>query len=312
LWDTGTNWRDVETSPGHYDFTTLDRAVETARAAGVRPVLVLGQTPSFYASDPDAPGWYGDGAPSAPSSLAPWKAYVREVAKRYKTKIDYQVWNEPNVIGFWSGTVAQMATLTAAASATITKVAGRGATVVAPSFPLRLASQQKWFRKYWASKVGGKSVGTFVDVVSANLYPMADQLPEASMKLLRFARSVLPSSARHKPVWNTEINYGLLGGDVAKEIPEAKQAAFVARTLLLNAGASVRRVFWFKWIVGDIANTHLVDESDGTTLTRAGRAWGVARGWIVGTDVTGCVATSKGKLKGLYRCTGSRPATRSG
>lgn len=139
---------------------------------------------------------------------------------------------------------------------------------MAPSFPLRLASQQKWYRSYWSSKSGGKSVSAFVDVVSANLYPLADQPPEALLKLLGFARKALPAAARRKPVWNTEINYGVVGGGgTAQEIPEARQSAYVARTLVLNAANKVSRVFWYSWKVGPLANTHLVDESNGTTLT---------------------------------------------
>ncbi|MDI6910891.1 hypothetical protein [Nocardioides sp.] len=301
LWDTGTAWRQIEKRPGRFDFRALDTAVNTALNAGLRPMVVLGQTPRFYASKPKAAGWYGAGASSMPKNVSAWKRYVTKVAKRYKTSVDYQIWNEPNVIGFWSGTVGQMAKLTATGSVAINKAAGRKATIVAPSFPLRLKSQQKWFKKYWAAKVGGKSVARMVDVVSANPYPLADQGPEASMKLLAFAKRVLPQQARRKPLWNTEINYGLLGGDTAKRIPEATQAAYVARTLLLNAGGSIKRMYWYSWRINGIANTHLV-EDDGTTLTRAGRAWQVVRGWIVDTDVT-CAVTARGQLKGLYTCT---------
>ena len=184
----------------------------------------------------------------------------------------------------------------------------RKATVVAPAFPLRLKGQQKWYQSYWAQKVGGKSVATYVKVVSVNLYPLADQGPEASMKLLRFAKRVLPRAARGKPIWNTEINYGLLGGDTAKKISDARQAAYVARTLALNAASPVRRVFWYAWALGPIANTHLV-ENDRTSLTRAGRAWSVARGWIVGTNMKKCSQARSGSMKGVYTCTARKSKT---
>lgn len=304
LWDSGTAWRQIETAPAVYDWSTVDSAVDTARNAGLRPMLVLGQTPRFWAEDPMAPGAYGDGASSMPNIDA-WKRYVSAAAKRYGNQVDYQIWNEPNVINYWTGSVSQMAKLTATASQKITKAAGRKATVVAPAMPLRLGMQQKWYKKYWSAKVGGKSMASFVDVVSANLYPLADQGPEASMKLLKFAKRTLPRAARSKPIWNTEINYGLLGGPTAKEIPDAKQAAFVARTLVLNAASPIRRVYWYAWAVGHIANTHLV-EDDRTTLTRAGRAWQVSRGWVNGTNVKNCRSASKGKLKGTYTCTAKK------
>lgn len=307
LWDTGTAWRQIETAPGVFDWSAVDAAVYTARGAGLRPMLVLGQTPQFHAENPMAPGAYGDGATSMPD-LAAWKRYVSTAAKRYGTKVDYQVWNEPNVVNYWTGTVPQMARLTATASKAIANAVGRKATVVAPAFPLRLDGQRKWFKKYWAAKFDGKGMAGYVDVVSVNLYPLADQGPEASMKLLRFAKGALPKAARGKPMWNTEINYGLLGGATAKEISAAKQGAFVARTLLLNAASPIRRVYWYGWAQGAIANTHLVQD-DRTTLTRAGRAWQVTRGWLAGTEMKKCTVTTKGRLAGLYTCTARESRT---
>lgn len=308
LWDTGTSWRQIETTPGVFHWSTVDTAVRDARRAGLRPLLVLGQTPQFYAENPTAPGAYGQGATSMPR-LAAWTRYVGAVARRFGTTVDYQIWNEPNVVNYWTGTVPQMAQLTATGSKAITKGAGRKATIVAPSFPLRLESQRKWFTKFWAAKVNGKGMASYIDVTSANLYPMADQGPEASIKLRAFMKGAMPKEARGKPMWDTEINYGLLGGPTAKTIPGARQAAFVARTLLLNAASQVKRVYWYAWELGPIANTHLVNETDHVTLTAAGHAWDVARGWIVGTNMQGCHMTGTGRLKGLYTCTARKSST---
>ncbi|WP_167305924.1 GH39 family glycosyl hydrolase [Nocardioides euryhalodurans] len=301
LWDSGTSWRQIETANGVFDFTATDQAVENAEAAGLRPMLVLGQTPRFHATKRNAAGAYGRGATSMPR-IAAWTRYVGRVAQRYGNRVDYQIWNEPNVKNYWTGTTAQMAKLTATASTRIKRAAGRRATVVAPAFPLRLKGQQGWYTKYWASKVGRKSVAAFVNVVAVNLYPEAKQAPEAQLQLLNIAKRQLPKAARKKPMWNTEINYGLLGGDTARRISAAKQASFVARTLLLNAASPIRRVYWYRWAVGPIANTHLV-EDDRTTLTRAGRAWDTVHGWINRTDVKSCSQARRGKLKGVYTCT---------
>jgi hypothetical protein len=300
LWDSGTSWREIETAPNVYDWSKVDAAVNNAKAAGLKPLLVLGQTPQFHAENMTAPGAYGDGASSMPQ-LAAWKAYVRTAANRYGTGVEYQVWNEPNVSNYWTGTVPQMAQLTATASQVISQATGGKATVVAPGFPLRLAYQQRWFKQYWAAKAGGKGMASYVDVVAVHLYPAANQAPEASMKLLSLAKRALPKAARKKPVWNTEINYGLLGGPTAKKIPDAKQAAFVARTLLLNAASQVRRMYWYGWAQGRIANTHLVQD-DRTTLTRAGHTWQEVHGWLIGTTINTCTRARSGKSKGLYTC----------
>ena len=195
-----------------------------------------------------------------------------------------------------------MAKLTATASKVITKAAGRKATVVAPAFPLRLKGQQKWFKKYWAAKVNRKSMASYVDVVSVNLYPAGEPGTGSVHEAARLSRRrPCPRPLARSPMWNTEINYGLLGGATAKTISDAKQAAFVARTLLLNAASAIRRVYWYSWAQGPIANTHLVQD-DRTTLTRGGRAWQLTAGWIAGTNMKKCVPAAKGKSKGLYTC----------
>jgi hypothetical protein len=44
LWDADVSWREIETAPGHYDFTRVDARVNAARAHGATVLLVLGQT----------------------------------------------------------------------------------------------------------------------------------------------------------------------------------------------------------------------------------------------------------------------------
>ncbi len=54
LWDSGVTWRQIETSPGVFDFSRLDVAVSTARNRGADVLIVLGQTPKFHAVRPGA------------------------------------------------------------------------------------------------------------------------------------------------------------------------------------------------------------------------------------------------------------------
>ena len=60
-------------------------------------------------------------------NISAWKAYVSQVAKRYGSRLDYQIWPEPNIIQNWQGTTRQMAQLTVVASKAIHKYAGKKA-----------------------------------------------------------------------------------------------------------------------------------------------------------------------------------------
>jgi len=66
----------------------------------------------------------------------------------------YQVWNEGNISQFWTGTPQQLARLTRVVKRTRDSV-DPGATVVAPSFAVRLPYQRAWMREYQRQRVDG-------------------------------------------------------------------------------------------------------------------------------------------------------------
>lgn len=300
LWDTGTSWRQLETSPRHFDWSPLDTAVATAENAGARPLLVLGQTPTFYASRPGQEAAYGPGAASMPRIDA-WRRYLTAVAKRFGDRIDYQVWNEANVVGYWAGTPRQMARLAMVASEIIREIVPE-ATVVSPPFVLRLPSQWSYFKSFWSLQSPALNLAAGLDAVALQLYPPADGLPEAEVRLVQKAWRVLSQHGIDLPLWNTEINYGLQGGPEPPPIPESLQRAFVMRTYLLNAGLGVQRVYWYRWDIGPIANTYLT--RDDRTKTLAGDAFGVVRDWLDGARVQGC--SSGETAPGVWACLASK------
>jgi hypothetical protein len=297
LWDSNVNWRQIETSNGVFDFTHLDAEVAAASAHGARVLLVLGQTPRFHSTKPSKLGSYGLGAASMPTQTA-WTNYVFKVVNRYKGQgVDYQVWNEANVAGYWNGTAAQMAKLTQITSRIVNNN-DSGAAVVAPALATRLTGQRKFLRTFYGERVGGKKVAAYVDAVALNLYPVPKGTPEQSMTLLAASRTMLKAAGVNKPIWNTEINYGLLGGGSANNITRAKEQAYVARTLVLNAENNIKRMFWYAWDLQSLANTQLT-MTNGSSLAPAGKSYEVVRGWLLGTRTKGCVRDSKG----TYTCT---------
>jgi hypothetical protein len=321
LWDSGTTWREIEKSPGAYDFSRLDQIVSAAQARNVEVTLVLGMTPDFYATG-------GGGATSMPSDLGAWTRYVTAVVNRYKSWngrrgiAAYQVWNEANVRNFWTGSPMQMAQLTRATWHAV-KGADKGAVVVGPAFAARIAEQTRGIGLFFQIKLSGRPVWRYMDVISLNLYPLDKYgsklgTPETSMSLLAKTRKRMRLWGRvpaSKPIWNTEVNYGMrtgtYGGTKAVGISVERQAAYVVRTYLLNAARGVKRVHWYTWNMsflpagGTLGNTLLTNPSDGSTLTLAGRAFGLVRGWMAGGKLVGaskkappCAADKRG----TYTC----------
>ncbi|NHC45593.1 GH39 family glycosyl hydrolase [Motilibacter aurantiacus] len=292
LWDSGTTWRQIEPANDKWSWERLDAAVATARRDGARPLLVLGQTPEWAASDPSAPGYNGPGASSPPRNNGEWVEYVREVATRYKGKItEYEIWNEPNVTDFWRGSEAQLVTLARLANDTI-KAIDPGATVTTPSFVVRRPAQQAWLTRYLVA--GGAE---HADVVNVHIYPDATGTPETMLTVYNEVRNRLDRRDVKLPVWNTEVNYGLpTGGTVAPlQLPEATAAGYVARTYLLTASLGISRAYWYMW---DNTQVGVLMTSDGSKLTAAGRAYAVVRGWLAGRSFRGCAPA----LDGTWTC----------
>jgi hypothetical protein len=297
LWDAGVTWRDVETAPGRYDWSRLDGLVRAAQAHHVQVTLVLGMTPSFYAGAATLP----------PAQLTHYAAYARAVMTRYRLFdghrgiAAYQVWNEGNVGAFWTGTPYQLAELTR-----IVRQVGQevdpGATVVAPSFAVRLPYQRRWFSHYQRQRLDGVPVWHYYDANALSLYPMPTRRhrragPEDAMALLGPVRARLHrAGVPHRlPLWASEINYGVRSGApgslAARPITRRHQVANVIRTYLLGAAHRLSRVFWYRydWNTlpassggGTLGNTLLTVPGRPDRVTPAGHALATTARWLHG------------------------------
>ena len=292
LWDAHVTWRDIETAPGVYDWTHLDALVSAAQAHHVQVTLVLAGTPSFY----------GPAASLPPTDLSHFEDYVRAVMTRYRSFngtrgiATYQVWNEGNVPYFWTGTPAQLAELTEVVWE-VRQSVDPDATLLAPSFAVRLWSQRQWFHAYLTQQVDGAPVWRFYDATALSLYPRATYGhriggPEDAMRLLARSRRVLADagSPGSMPLWVTEINYGVTGG-TATPISQRRQVANVIRTYLLGASRGISRLFWYRydWGLlpashggGTLGNTLLSVPGSPGTITPAGLALRTGEQWLRG------------------------------
>lgn len=286
------NWASVERSAGVRDWTDLDRRVAASQSHGPRLLLTVVATPRVHALGPTPV------TTASPPDLAAYRSFVEALVARYGDRVDYQVWNEPNVDQFFAGTPGHIAEMTRIL-ARVVRSAAPGSSAVAPSFPLRGDNPafRKWFRSYLRQKVGPRAqpVAKFFDAASISAYPMPDEDPEDGLAITQYARRVLARHGFRGPLWATEINYGANGGAPTKPVPMRRQVSFVVRTYVLHATLGADRVFWYSWHADPTVNTHLQDGHG--NLTPAGDAYGVVQDWLLGTKPLGCETT-----KGVSTC----------
>jgi hypothetical protein len=294
LMTDGVYWPDLETSPGSFDFTRLESLVQQAESHGARPVLILGQTPSFHAAE----GTTYTGLASVPDMTA-WKSYVRAVVTEFGDRLDYEIWPEPNVKPNWVGTPQQMADLLVAAARIIHRTAP-GAVVVAPGMVLRLRFELAFMKEFFATKVNGVPVGRVIDAVGVDPYPLEDGGPEESLALIQKAQRILDLDGVDAPIWTLEVNYGAHVGSVgtAEHSSWSQQASWVARTYLLSAGAGLTRVFWLGWGRFQNLDIQMVD-TDLSTPTPAAQGYAMVAQWLTGQGARGCFYAQD---RGLYSC----------
>ncbi|MGO4700766.1 beta-xylosidase [Dyella sp. 2RAB6] len=92
-----------------YDWTKLDALYDRLLAMGIRPFVELGFTPEAMKTS-DQHVFYWKGNTSHPD-LAKWTALVDAFARHMQQRYGreevrrwyYEVWNEPNLAGFWEG-----------------------------------------------------------------------------------------------------------------------------------------------------------------------------------------------------------------
>lgn len=250
LWDSGTSWSQIETSPGAYQWDLLDEAVDTAEENGIDDILlVLGSTPAWNAKRVVVGDYPAPGAASAPKDLDAWDDFVRAVAKRYQGRISsYQIWNEASLTMFWDGTPKQMAQLTKRAYDIIKDVDPR-ATVVAASTTVRLPGAfDRFFTRYLD---GLRELDWPVDVFAAHLYPASRGNTDIRAEFIAQVDGALTAAgAPELPVWDTELNYGLAGpgsDNPRQRIVGSRARDWVVETTVDSLALGISRTYWYIW-----------------------------------------------------------------
>ncbi len=297
LHDANVTWSELEPQKGAWKWERLDRIVDNARKAGVQILLPLQAPPTWAASEPASPGAYGPGANTAPARTEDWTNYVAAVVTRYKGVIDgYEIWNEPNLKKFYTGTPERMAELTRQASEVIRRI-DPAATLVCASITGDYGIP--WLRRYLAGGTGGHC-----DVIGYHFYTR-HQPPEVMLPTIAAVRKAMgDAGVRDKPLWNTESGWVIgISPDIDVEASGFKRdvkvltpdeaTAYIPRALLLARQAGVSRFYWYSWDHPSMG----FSIGRGVGWTRPARLYSEFRQLVVGATLDGCLAT-----RGAWTC----------
>ncbi len=262
------NWRDHEPSPGNWDWSYSDRAIEAWNQAGLKVHAILHNPPDFALAHP------GAGLMPVNFSLPwdhpsnGWGRYCHEFAARYRGRIaSYEVWNEPDLDIYWEGSAqeyfALMRTCYVAIKAadpnTPVAMAGMALLIEPDFFPevVRLAHDDP----------EGARHSYYFD--AANIHMYAD--PELVYSLTVQTRDVLKRYGMEgKPVWITETNIPLRGAGIAPNYPSWRYATqdeagwFVLQAISNAYTAGASRIMFFRLADDNMEEAFGLVAGDGT------------------------------------------------
>jgi Glycosyl hydrolases family 39 len=283
------NWADLEPQENNWYFSLLDRYADWSQQHTTEILMALTYTPQWASSAPNAPTDVESGNPPGlsgpPRDMDDWKTFVRTVATRYKGRIHvYEIWNEPNRPQSWVGDVDTMIVMTREASK-ILKEVDPGNIVVAPA-----PEEEKGLP--WLNEFLRKGGAQYVDVIAYHFY-IGTKPPEDLVPLIQKVRSTMAQyHTGERQLWNTEAGWlgpATLSPDLA--------AGYVARAYLLNWAAGVRRFYWYAWENHSGTMIELVEKNN-STLTPAGKAFGIIQEWMTGSVLNRCASS----VDGMWVC----------
>lgn len=259
LWDTGTRWMDIEPTKGNWNWTRFDFYVNTAQKNNDDIIYTLGMTPGW--ASPDSLNT------SAPRDINDWRTYVQTVGQRYKGRIKYwEIWNETNYGGFYTGTVDQMYQMTVAAQQVL-KAIDPTNVILSPN--VTWVHGNEWLDKFL--QLGG---GQYVDVISWHRY--TTYTPELDLPLVDSIKSVMKQNGIDKPIWDTE-------GSTTGSPPSSDQAAgALARDYILQWSWGIFNFNWYGW---DVGPGPPLSQPDYTTPTADGIAYQQIARWLTGSKL---------------------------
>ncbi len=285
LYRFGLFWRDVERTPGNYDWSSIDLVVGRAARHGAQLLATLHAKPAFYGEDFRR-------VPHTRAQLAAFRRFVRAAVARYGQGGTFwrapgqrdlraspirrwQVWNEVN--GSRPECPASRASgcPTHATPAEYRRVVGVAAEEIRAGdsrSQVALAGLAETRRgqpviSYLRALYRDRNFQKRFDAVS--LHPYAVE-PEAVLFAVRRARAVTRSAGDGRaPIWVTEVGWGT-GGSAFNSTSPRGQAKLLRRTFDLLVGARRRyRIAVVAWFCFQDRPSHS-DDQPGSAFPSAG------------------------------------------
>jgi hypothetical protein len=228
----------------------------------------------------------------------------------------WEIWNEPNISGEWTGSNAQMLRMARDARSIVHSV-DPNALFTTPAVANAVVAARNWLLPYL--QAGG---GDLADVIAFHGYiqtgacPTQCPVPEDEVTLINNVRSVAATAGQqNKPLFDTEVSWG----EKSNLTDPTARSAFTGRMYLLSISGGVNRLYWYGldfpisslggsgefWAPTGNPDGCVVSAPEGGDICPAGIAVQQLFRWVVGTVmIQPCAAISTTWRCGLMASNG--------
>ena len=239
------NYIAKNADPSTWDWSTVDRIIDTIVTNGIEPILIIGQGVPHWVSTPDRATYYGQ--------------FCAAVAQRYGTSSGpfgkictcYEMWNEPNEDVLWGGSVNPanyVASLKAGYQAikAVSGLSGSNSTVIFGGLQPVPNSTTPWFGQGWITDsmidfvtrcfAADPTTGDYFDVLA--LHPYTDEnfgksgtyVPSMTQDYwiqVQLVINFLESQGLTPRIWLTEVGFS------TTDVSQALQSTYMQESWAL-------------------------------------------------------------------------------
>ena len=263
------SWSEMEPEPGRYDFAFWDKVVPMAvDEYGLRLIPYVCYTPGWASSEPDSDAVWT----TPPKDLAAFGRFVGALVDRYKGRIrSWEIWNEPDIPEFWTGSTQQYAALLAEGSRAVRRADPTARVVLGG-----IARRPEFLREL----LRDEGVSPLIDVVNCHSYfeTWHDGAIEGLPTYLGLIAGVIDDHGHGQELWMAEVGYSSYRPEGSGRISDrylarhgfehtpAYQAEALLRAMaLIRSTDRVSLVTWYRIndlpagqeVIGDVNNRHL-------------------------------------------------------
>ncbi|WJN45974.1 cellulase family glycosylhydrolase [Priestia aryabhattai] len=230
-------WSRVEKEKNKYDFKSngYDSYNKQLKENKVRPYYILSLSNKLYEKNNSVVTNEGRMA---------YTKFVGKTAYRYRGQNTlWEIWNEPNIDGFWSPaftSVENYTRLVKAASSAIRKNDPSG-IIVAPA----LAGVED-ISLYWLEETFKRGLLEHVDAIS--VHPYRRTSPETVISDYEKVRNLISKySEREIPIISGEWGYSTAPAFYGIQLNQLQQCQYLVRMMLVNISQDIPISIWYDW-----------------------------------------------------------------